>query len=232
MNYPYGPYQSGSGGQPDFTQQPAGFPQPGFPHHGGFAQPGQPPILNAQPGQQQPGPTAPTTGKTGIAAAALAGVAAVAMFVLLLVSVIAMLVDFTNGRQDLGETLGAIVGNVLVYGGYGMLWLFGSIKLYKPRRAGRGMVIAGSVLAVLIAVIGIVATYTDATRDGHPAFFVMWIVALIYMLTTLVLAVLPATGAWIRANAAPSTPQESASPPASPFQGYPTQNPGYPPHYG
>ncbi|OMC06957.1 hypothetical protein [Mycolicibacterium fortuitum] len=232
MNYPYGPYQSGSGGQPDFTQQPAGFPQPGFPHHGGFAQPGQPPILNAQPGQPQPGPTEPTAGKTGIAAAALAGVAAVAMFVLLLVSVIAMLVDFTNGRQDLGETLGAIVGNVLVYGGYGMLWLFGSIKLYKPRRAGRGMVIAGSVLAVLIAVIGIVATYTDATRDGHPAFFVMWIVALIYMLTTLVLAVLPATGAWIRANAAPSTPQESASPPVSPFQGYPTQNPGYPPHYG
>lgn len=227
MNYPYGPYQSGSGGQPDFTQQPAGFP-----HHGGFPQPGQPPILNAQPGQQQPGPRAPTTGKTGIAAAALAGVAAVAMFVLLLVSVIAMLVDFGNGRQDLGETLGTIVGNVLVYGGYGILWLFGSIKLYKPRRAGRLMVIVASVLAVTIAVIGIAATYTDATRDGHPVFFVMWIVALIYMLTTLVLAILPATGTWIRANAAPSTPQESAPPPVSPFQGYPTQNPGYPPHHG
>ncbi|MGV0781114.1 hypothetical protein [Mycolicibacterium sp. XJ775] len=231
MNDPYGPYRPGSGGQPDFAQQPSGFPQPGFPHQGGFPQFGQPPVVNAQPGQPQSGPAAPARGVFGIAAAALAGVAAVIVFGVLLAGVVAMLVDVSNGRMGLGEALGTIVGNLLVIGGYGLLWLFGAIKLYKPKKAGRGLVIAGSALAVPIAVVGLAATYTDATRDGRPAFFLVWTVVLIYVLTTLVLAMLPATGAWIRANQ-PAAPEETPPQPFSPFQGYPVQNPGYPPHHG
>lgn len=218
---------------------PSGPSGPGFPEQPGFSQEPsfqiQPPVYSHQPGfgqpQPQPGPNTPTSRVTGISAAILAGVVAVVVFVLLLAGIVGTLVDLSNTGK-LGEALITIAVSSLVLGGYGLLMLSGARKLHKAKRTGRRMVIVGALLATPVPVIGLAATYTDATRDGHPAGFLLWILVLIYVLATLVLALLPSTGAWIRANEPPSAPKEAPPQAFPPPPGYPTQYPGYPPHHG
>lgn len=222
MTFPNWPEGQGFPEQQNFSQQPSFHVQP--------------PVYSNQPGfgqpQPQPGPIPPTSRATGVSAAVLAGVAAVVVFVLLLAGVVGTFVDLSNGRGKLGEALITLAATFLVLGGYGLLMLSGAKKLYKAKRTGRRMVIVGAVLATPIPVIGMAATYTDATRDGHPVGFLVWILVLIYVLAMLVLVMLPSTGAWIRANQIPSAPQETPHPTFPPSQGYPMQYPGHPPHHG
>ncbi|MBN3457523.1 hypothetical protein JNN96_26175 [Mycobacterium sp. DSM 3803] len=208
MNHPY---SQGFGAQPVFPQQPAGHP----------------PVLTSQLGHPAPPPTQPATpeppsdGATAKTAATLSALWGVVVLGFMLFGVVDTLL---NRRYALD--FGFVIF-MLVLCAYGLLLLGGAAMLFKRKRAGRWMVMIGFTLAIVIATVGVAATYTDATRDGRPIPFMAWILVLMLTLATVVLTALPATGRWIRSKPSPIAPQ--ANPPQF---GYPPQYPGYPPHYG
>lgn len=213
MNHPY---SQGFGAQPGFPQQPASHPQPA----------GFPPVLTSQlghfptPEAQPTTPEPPAGGATAKTAAAVSGLWGVVVLGFTLYGVVDTLLH-RRYSLDFGFVI-----NILVVCAYGLLLLGGAVMLFKRKRAGRWMVLIGSVLATAIAVIGVAVTYTGATRDGQPIPFVAWILVLMLTLATVVLTALPATGRWIRSKSNPVAPQQNP-----PQFGYPAQYPGYPPNY-
>ncbi|MEV0334725.1 hypothetical protein [Nocardia sp. NPDC050717] len=218
MGYPYGPQQGGdpyAGGyaQPGYAPDPyaGGYAQPGYapdPYAGGYAQQGyapdpyaaqahygaQPYPYGAQPygygappyGYGQPRPS----GGTAITAAVLA----------LLISLVTCggmaiaMVAVTSLRNPTAANFAPAAGGLAV----GLLWLLGSILLFRRKTAGRVILIVLSSIAVIG---GGIATAIGASGSGEPAAgLIGGIVGLSIPLLILVMAAAPSTGRWIRAG--------------------------------
>lgn len=199
MGYPYGPQQ---GHDPyaaqGYPQQPAygidpyaqqGYaPQPYGPEYG-YAAPAYP------PGYGYPQPRA--GGGTAITAAVLS----------LLLSLIALggmgiaiasemdTAGYRDGSARSGTIAGFAIASVPC-----LLWLLGSILLFRRKTAGRVLLIILSSLGLLVGAISVAVA---ADSGGGPA-LIAGLVAAAIPLLILTLAAAPSTGRWIRAGRQPA----------------------------
>ncbi|WP_280305585.1 hypothetical protein [Nocardia neocaledoniensis] len=215
MGYPYGPQQgadpyAGGYAQPGYAPDPyaGGYAQPGHApgsYAGGYAQPGyapdpyaaQVPYGAAQPhphgygygapyGYGQPRPS----GGTAITAAVIA----------LLISLVTCggmaiaMVAVTSLRNPTAANFAPAAGGLAV----GLLWLLGSILLFRRKTAGRVILILLSSIALIG---GGIATAIGASGSGEPAAgLIGGLVGLSIPFLILVMAAAPSTGRWIRAG--------------------------------
>ncbi|MFC4376638.1 hypothetical protein ACFO5K_21310 [Nocardia halotolerans] len=207
MGYPYGPQQGydpyagqgyaqpGYGADPYSGQPGYGAPPYGAPIQYGYGAPGYgfPP-----PGYGQPRPS----GGTAITAAVISLL--LALLTLTGIGIAAAVVFGTEptsvtderGREEL--TAGLAIGAVPA-----LLWLLGSILLFRRKTAGRVLLILLSSLVVLGISVSVVAELMGADAgDGPATVFGAAIVAAIPLLI-LFLTAAPATGRWIRAGKQP-----------------------------
>jgi hypothetical protein len=219
MGYPYGPQQ----GQDPYAGQ--GYAQPGYapdPYGGqpGYAQPyGAPfqngygaPAYGAAPypdyGMPYYGPPR-AGGGTAITAALISLLMAVVALGGLGIGVAFLLgTDATSATDEDGRTAAAIgmaIGAVPC-----LLWLLGSILLFRRKTAGRVIIILMSSLALLYCVVSMVITLPGEKGEDVMFTLIGGVVVGAIPLLLLVLAAAPSTGRWIRAG----------RPSAYPYQGY------------
>ncbi|MGV0743476.1 hypothetical protein [Mycolicibacterium sp. XJ870] len=221
MTYPNGPYGQGIPEQPGYQppaypQQPGypggqqpGYPQhPGYPPHPGYPQPGYPP----QPYGLQPPQSASPSGVSGITAGVLAGLGGFANFFggLLMAFGLAAIMGESTLESSPAVTDGGwtwLVAVVMLNVVCGLLLLIGALMLLLRNIIGRGLVIAGCsvfILSTLINFMLVPSTIGDYEYDRGTG---PDLVGLMFAITTLVLALVPSTTAWIQAKRNPVAPQ-------------------------
>ncbi|WP_280222609.1 hypothetical protein [Nocardia neocaledoniensis] len=207
MGYPYGPQQ---GADP----YAGGYAQPGYapdPYAGGYAQPGYAPdpsaaqAYGAQPypyGAQPYGYGAPVYGQPRPGG----GTAITAAVISLLISLVTCggmaiaMVAVTSLRNPTAVNFAPAAGGMAI----GLLWLLGSILLFRRKTAGRVILILLSSIALIG---GGITTAIGASGSGEPAAgLIGGVVALSIPFLILVMAAAPATGRWIRAGRQPRYP--------------------------
>ncbi|MFD4458223.1 hypothetical protein [Nocardia sp. NPDC058480] len=206
MGYPYGPQQ----GQDPYAGQ--GYAQPGYapdPYGGqpGYAQPYGAPVQNAYGAPAYgaaPYPYAPGYGEPR----AGGGTAITAAVISLLLSLVALgglgiaaavLLGEENGPAAGSEVRIAATVSLLIGAAVGLLWLLGSILLFRRKTAGRVILILLSTIALIFSAISIVAAVSSGSEEPEVTLIGGIITSLLPFLI-LVLAAAPSTGRWIRAG--------------------------------
>lgn len=187
MSYPYEPDGQGLPQQPNFQQ---------------------PPVISSSGVPQQPYSTVPgkPSGATGIIAAVLAMLGGLAG---LTVAVIGGIAGNTSLR--LGHPLGSVIATfsgVLMSVVFGAMLLTGAVLLFRRNMIGRQLIVGGCIAAVLSYLLYSGAVATSPGR--HASIFgigIAVVVACVFPIVTVVLALLPPTTAWIQAKPNPVTPQ-------------------------
>lgn len=195
MTFPNGPFGQG------FPDQPGYPPQPGHPQ--------QPviPVLSGNVGEPQANAVAAgePSGVTGITAAVLAAFGAVAGLGSGVLAAIAIAAAATSSAAS-GREVAVLISVLVLNCGFGLMNAIGAVMLYERKMRGRRLVVGACALAILSTLILFVATATEASSYGQ-ARGIYAVVTLIFPIVTLVLALLPSTGAWIEAKQKPVAPQ-------------------------
>ena len=194
MSHPYGPDGQDAPRQPDLRP---------------------PPVISSTGAPQQPYSSAPgkPSGATGIGSAVLATLGGLSGFV---VAVVGGIGGSTLVRLErpLGYVITTFAG-VVTSVAFGAMLLAGAVLLFRRKMIGRHLVIAGSITAVASYALFFAGVVTSP--DRHISAFgigVTVVVACLFPIITLVLALLPSTLEWIRAKPNPLAAQQY-----SPFQG-------------
>ncbi|MGS2807920.1 hypothetical protein [Nocardia sp. MW-W600-9] len=199
MGYPYGPQQSqdpyaGGYAQPGYAADP--YAQQGY-----AAQPygyGQQPY--AAPGYEYgygaPAYAAPQRagGGTGITAALLSLL--ISLFALIGLGVIAAAELSTESIGADDDARAGTIAGLAIASVPALLWLLGSILLFRRKTAGRVILIILSTIGLLISAISVAVS---AGEGAPPALVAGSVVATCIPLLILVCASAPSTGRWIRA---------------------------------
>lgn len=230
MSYPNGPYGQGfPGQQPGYAQQAGYQQQPGYQPQPGYQQPGFP---QYQGYPQQPGfpggypppaipPLAPASpsGGTGITAGVLAGLGALANLgagIFGLIGLAALNSDstFQSASGISGGVSALLIVMTLLSVVIGLVLLAGTVMLLQRKMVGRWLVVAGCAMTIVGSLISLGLSAAVTARYGYYGGNGFAVLGLIFPIATLVLALLPATTAWIHAKSNPFAPQSY-----SPFQG-------------
>ncbi|MEV6656839.1 hypothetical protein [Nocardia fluminea] len=207
MGYPYGPPQ----GHDPYAGQ--GYAQPGYapdPYGGqpGYAQPYGAPVQNGYgapaygsapyPGYGMPGYGPPRAGGgTAITAALISLLMALVALGGLGIGVAFLLgTDATSATDEDGRTGMAIamaIGAVPC-----LLWLLGSILLFRRKTAGRVIIILMSSLALIYCVVSMAITLPREKGDDVLFTLIGGVAVGAIPLLLLALAAAPSTGRWIR----------------------------------
>jgi hypothetical protein len=165
-------------------------------------------------------PLAPASpsGGTGITAGVLAGLGALANLgagIFGLIGLAAINSDSTLGSSELSGGVSALlVVTVLISVVVGIVLLAGAITLLQRKMIGRWLVVAGCAMTIVGSLISLGLSAAVTARYGYYGGGGFAVLGLVFPVATLVLALLPATTAWIQAKPNPLAPQ-----PYSPFQG-------------
>jgi hypothetical protein len=203
MNYPYGPYGQGFPGQP-------GYPPPGgYPPQGGYPPYGRYPPRPGYPGGQQPYPLTPApstspSAATGVIAAVLSGLGGLANVVGGLLMAFGLAVIINESTYGIGSgTWTGLIAITMLNIVAGVLLSIGTVMLLLRKRTSRWIVVAGCAVSIVSSLISLslASTIADYQYGGRGAD----VVGLAFPIVTIVLALLPATAAWIgaRQNGAP-----------------------------
>ncbi|CRZ17263.1 hypothetical protein [Mycolicibacterium neworleansense] len=215
MNYPHGPYGQGFGGQPGQPQQPGYTQPPGYPQQPGYPPPPSYPQQAAYPpgypgglpGPYGPVPTPPASpsGVTGIIAGVLAGLGGLANVFGGLGMAFGLAVIVGESPDTSGSGWSGLIAITMLNIVAGLLLLIGTVLLFLRKMAGRWLVAAGCSVSIVSALISLAlpATIEDYEYQSTGSD----LVALIFPIATLVLVLVPPTGAWIRAKENPVAPQ-------------------------
>ncbi len=205
MGYPYGPQQghdpyAGGYAQPGYAADP--YAQQGY-----AAQPygyGQQPYAapSYEYGYGAPAYGAPQRagGGTGITAALLSLL--ISLVALIGLGVIAAAELSTESSRSDDARAGTIAG-LAIAAVPALLWLLGSILLFRRKTAGRVILIILSTIALLISAISVAVS---ASEGAPPGLVAGSVVATCVPLLILVCASAPSTGRWIRAARQPAYP--------------------------
>lgn len=180
-----------------------------------YPQPGAypaPPVVPAQPS----GGTAITAGVLAALGGLLSlGITAVSLFFLIVVASIGSNFDRSDlefldsifGILAIGMVamviIGLVLGTVL-----SVLLIAGAVLLFRRKMLGRWLVVSGCAVAIVSNLMTAVFTTAVTADDWYsPEGVVSVVVGLAFPITTMVLALLPSTTAWIRAPRNPVAPQ-------------------------
>ncbi|WP_135459651.1 hypothetical protein [Mycobacterium sp. DL99] len=204
MTFPNGPFGQG------FPDQPGYPPQPGYPQ--------QPviPVLSGNSGEPQANAVAAgePSGATGITAAVLAAFGAVAGLGSGVIAAIAIAAAATSSAAS-GREVAVLISVLVLNSGFGLMNAIGAVLLYERKMRGRRLVVGACAMAILSTLVIFVATAAQASSFGSHGRSIFTLVTLVFPIVTLVLALLPSTGAWIEAKQKPVAPQ-----PYPPYPGW------------
>lgn len=191
-----------------------------------YPQPGAYPVPPAAPAQPRGG-TAITAGVLAALGGLLSlGITAVSLFFLIVIASIGSNFDRSDvefldsifGVLAIG--LVAVVIITLVLGTLlSVLLIAGAVLLFRRKMLGRWLVVSGCALAIVSNLMTSVFT-TAVTSDNwySPESVVSALLGLAFPIITMVLALLPSTTAWIRAEQGRAVPQHFPQYPPS-YQG-------------
>lgn len=197
---------------PPVPQGPDYSGEPSYPEQLGHQQPEYPSVASS--------PDAPRpSGVTAIVTAVLAGFGAVMTLgngIVGLVGLVALFGDAglrTLAARSAGMLTLTVLATLLSVV-CGVLLLAGTVMLVQRKMIGRRLIVSGCVLIILGSLISLGLSLGAAGRYGAPGTSGLAILSLVLPIATIVLAVLPATGAWIQAKqnpgGSPSRPSQSS----------------------
>ncbi|BCI78799.1 hypothetical protein ACJH6J_02120 [Mycobacterium sp. SMC-18] len=180
-----------------------------------YPQPDAYPALPAVPAQPSGG-TAITAGVLAALGGLLSlGITAVSLFFLIVIASIGSNFDRSDlefldsifGILAIGMVamviIGLVLGTVL-----SVLLIAGAVLLFRRKMLGRWLVVSGCAVAIVSNLMTAVFTTAVTADDWYsPEGVVSVVVGLAFPITTMVLALLPSTTAWIRAERNPVAPQ-------------------------
>ncbi|MEV0061039.1 hypothetical protein [Nocardia sp. NPDC050718] len=199
MGYPYGPQQghdpyAGGYAQPGYAADP--YAQQGYaPQPYGYAQQPAPGYGYGAPAYGAPQRAG---GGTGITAALLSLL--ISLFALIGLGVVAATELNTDSVRSDDARAGTIAG-IAIAAVPALLWLLGSILLFRRKTAGRVILIILSTIGLLISAISVAIA---ASEGAPPAVVIGSVVATCIPLLILLCAAAPSTGRWIRAARQPA----------------------------
>ncbi|MEW2479509.1 hypothetical protein AB0876_07935 [Mycobacterium sp. NPDC049093] len=200
MTYPNGPYGPGSPDQSGYPQQPGYQQQPGY----------FPPGYPQQPYGLPPAPPASPSGVTGIIAGVLAGLGGLANFFGGLAMAFGLSVLINGSSEVAGSAWGGwtpLIAMTTLNIVAGLLLLIGTVTLLLRKMIGRWLVAAGCAVSILSTLINLTWTPSAIADYEYDRGVGADLVGVIFPIVTLVLVLLPPTGAWIRAQQNPPAPQ-------------------------
>jgi len=191
-----------------------------------YPQPGAYPVPPAAPAQPRGG-TAITAGVLAALGGLLSlGITAVSLFFLIVIASIGSNFDRSDvefldsifGVLAIG--LVAVVIIALVLGTLlSVLLIAGAVLLFRRKMLGRGLVVSGCAVAIVSNLMTSVFTTAVTSDDWYsPEGVVSALLGLAFPIITMVLALLPSTTAWIRAEQGRAVPQHFPQYPPS-YQG-------------
>jgi len=180
-----------------------------------YPQPDAYPALPAVPAQPSGG-TAITAGVLAALGGLLSlGITAVSLFFLIVIASIGSNFDRSDlefldsifGILAIGMVamviIGLVLGTVL-----SVLLIAGAVLLFRRKMLGRWLVVSGCAVAIVSNLMTAVFTTAVTADDWYsPEGVVSVVVGLAFPITTMVLALLPSTTAWIQAPRNPVAPQ-------------------------
>ena len=191
-----------------------------------YPQPGAYPVPPAAPAQPRGG-TAITAGVLAALGGLLSlGITAVSLFFLIVIASIGSNFDRSDvefldsifGVLAIGLVAVVIIGLVLGIV-LSALLITGAVLLFRRRMLGRWLVVSGCAVAIVSNLMTSVFTTAVTSDDWYsPEGVVSALLGLAFPIITMVLALLPSTTAWIRAEQGRAVPQHFPQYPPS-YQG-------------